>query len=275
MQKLFAKSATAGYRVAVLHCNAGGNPDHEPYVPCEVRELAAAGYDYWALGHVHEWKILERTPLIAYSGNTQGRSVRETGERGCLVVEVDTERRERTEVEFHPLAAVRWELSECEVAGLESFDALDARLQKHVEELRDKCGGKPLLCRLTLAGRTALAHELRQPAIRNDLLARLRAAFPWRSAQPVWVESLGSQCRLPADRVGIADRSDFLGEIARIGEAWRRMPDAAAQVRPLIADLEEHARSRQALPGLDDGELARLVEAAVDECLDRFEEAEP
>src|SRR6056297_3358890 len=39
--------------VGLMHTSLGGAAGHDDYAPCSVAELAAHGYDYWALGHVH------------------------------------------------------------------------------------------------------------------------------------------------------------------------------------------------------------------------------
>jgi DNA repair exonuclease SbcCD nuclease subunit len=78
--------------VGVLHCNLGGNLKHDPYAPCSVDDLVKPGYDYWALGHIHQRTIVrDGDPWIVYSGNLQGRSPKtsEQGAKGALVVEVD------------------------------------------------------------------------------------------------------------------------------------------------------------------------------------------
>ena len=75
------------FNIGVLH-TACGRAGHENYAPCTVADLAARGYDYWALGHVHAFEIVSRDPWIVYPGNLQGRSIRECGERGAVIVEV-------------------------------------------------------------------------------------------------------------------------------------------------------------------------------------------
>src|SRR5262249_37436612 len=79
-----------GLQVGLLHCNAG-DAAHAAYSPCTVEQLHERGLDYWALGHVHERRVLAREPsFIAYPGNLQGRSPRasERGAKGALVVRV-------------------------------------------------------------------------------------------------------------------------------------------------------------------------------------------
>ena len=73
----------------VLHTNATGSTEHAVYAPCTVESLVAKGYDYWALGHVHGHAVLRERPFVVYPGNTQGRSVRELGPKGCVLIDVD------------------------------------------------------------------------------------------------------------------------------------------------------------------------------------------
>src|SRR5207302_1276517 len=99
-----ARLREAGCRVLLLRGNHDHDltgrldyPDHvfefatpgAAYPPGAVKELEAPGYGYWALGHVHGRALRAEDPPVAYPGNTQGRSVRETGAKGCLVVEYD------------------------------------------------------------------------------------------------------------------------------------------------------------------------------------------
>jgi len=65
--------------IGVLHTALEGNSEHAKYAPCSVAELQAKGYQYWALGHVHEHWIQRGDTTIAYPGNLQGRHIRELG----------------------------------------------------------------------------------------------------------------------------------------------------------------------------------------------------
>ena len=82
----YPESVAGWLNIGVLHTALEGNAEHAKYAPCSVAELQAKGYQYWALGHVHEhWRLRGYVP-IAYSGNLQGRHIRELGERGALLV---------------------------------------------------------------------------------------------------------------------------------------------------------------------------------------------
>src|SRR5215475_4235357 len=52
------------YSVAVLHTNVGGQTGHADYAPATVEELSSAGFDYWALGHVHTRSVLATDPSV-------------------------------------------------------------------------------------------------------------------------------------------------------------------------------------------------------------------
>ena len=76
--------------IGVLHTALEGNAQHATYAPCSLAELSAKGYGYWALGHVHEYAILQQTPCwVVFPGNLQGRHIRETGPRGAVLVTAD------------------------------------------------------------------------------------------------------------------------------------------------------------------------------------------
>ena len=71
--------------IGVLHTALEGYAAHARYAPCSLAELTAKGYDYWALGHVHEHAVLQQDPWVVFPGNLQGRHIRETGPRGAQV----------------------------------------------------------------------------------------------------------------------------------------------------------------------------------------------
>ncbi|HET9949749.1 MAG TPA: DNA repair exonuclease, partial [Longimicrobiales bacterium] len=93
--------------VGLLHTQVHtsiGAEEHHPYAPSELSYLLRAGYDYWALGHVHARQMLAEDPPIWYPGSLQGRTHAEQGERGALLVDLSD--RDAPAVSFRPLAPV-------------------------------------------------------------------------------------------------------------------------------------------------------------------------
>jgi DNA repair exonuclease SbcCD nuclease subunit len=109
-------AAHKGYfNIGMLHTCATGSRDHDPYAPCSVEGLRRKGYDYWALGHIHKRQTLCQDPPILFPGNLQGRNIRETGEKGCLLVRV---RDTTADYQFRPLEVFRWERCTVDVTNL-------------------------------------------------------------------------------------------------------------------------------------------------------------
>lgn len=57
------------------------------YAPFKVSELLSKGYDYWALGHIHQRQTLNENPFIGYVGSLQGQNSKENGAKGFYLVE--------------------------------------------------------------------------------------------------------------------------------------------------------------------------------------------
>lgn len=74
------------FNIGVLHTSVTGRPGHETYAPCTLEGLLSKGYQYWALGHVHQREVLHQDPWVVFPGNLQGRHIRETGPKGCALV---------------------------------------------------------------------------------------------------------------------------------------------------------------------------------------------
>jgi len=111
--------------VALLHTALEGGHTHADYAPCTLAQLAASGHDYWALGHVHDFGIKREHPFVVYPGNLQGRSVRETGPKGAVVVHVEDGRIARAE--HHALDEVRWRC--CQVKPFRGLCGLNQELR--------------------------------------------------------------------------------------------------------------------------------------------------
>ena len=125
------------FNIGLLHTSMTGREGHENYAPCTVDDLENRGYDYWALGHVHQFEIVDSDPLIVFPGCIQGRHVRETGAKGGVIVTV--EEGLAPQVVFHPFDVVRWEQlvvdltdSGTQQACLDVFkDALEMLINRH------------------------------------------------------------------------------------------------------------------------------------------------
>lgn len=227
---LFPRREPGPFTVGVLHANVGGNPAHDNYAPCTLADLEACGVDYFALGHVHAPQILrQEAPCVVYAGTTQGRSIRETGPRGCYVVRVEDSGRIRPQ--FVPTDTLRWSLETVDIQDLTSLDELLEELQARREELRRQAEGRGVIWRLTLTGRGELHDRLTVLDPERELAEPLREGEGERP-DFVWPESVTLDTRPALDLEQRRQLPDFLGEVLRVAERWRgpEMPEKLLEV---------------------------------------------
>ncbi len=258
----------AGFNVGLLHANVGGHPDHDSYAPCSVADLVATGLDYWALGHVHTRNVLrQEMPAIVYPGNSQGRSPRETGERGVYLVEVNHFGGVR--LDFCPVDVVRWELLEINVTGLTSEQELLNAVDEAIVSCSDASGGRPVVFRLTLTGRGTLNRWIRSAGTLEHLRERINDEHD-HASRWLWCERIQVDTGPPVDRKRAALREDFAGDLARLSAELREDPEAMEGLRRSLQVLYNSTNARPYLgngflPSGDD--LLALLAEAEDECL--------
>ncbi len=149
----------SGYlNIGILHCLISGSSNHQPYAPCTVEELTLKNYDYWALGHVHQFQILLNDPFIIYPGCTQGRHIKETGSKGCMVVRGT---HDQLQPEFVELETVRWLPVEIDITGTTSQKEVFEKIRLGLTAQSDN-SDKISCMRIVLTGVTAVHNELLQ-----------------------------------------------------------------------------------------------------------------
>ncbi len=174
------------FNIGLLHTNAGGNRNHDTYAPCAVEELVAKGYDYWALGHVHDYQVLHQRPHVVYCGNTQGRHARELGAKGCVLVGV--ENGELTSLEFRETDVLRWYRETITLEPGDDEDALLDRTRAALDRIAQSAAGRLAAVRLSYAG--TLGHPRASDARRHAAANRCQHS---RIGPPTWAKTSGSK----------------------------------------------------------------------------------
>lgn len=289
------------FQMGVLHCALTGKSEgHSLYAPCSLKDLAATGLDYIALGHVHGLQVLglhggePRHPYAAYPGSMQGLHRNEPGLKGCLLVRVDDSG--KASPLLVPLAPVIWEDLRVDLTGRPVEDLLDlaALCLEEMEglgrKLRDNClqaardaGLDEALCEprafifsLELCGAASLDAELRKPGTLEAFLERLREQA---SARGAWVRKIRLLTRPGRDRMIDIQRQDLVGEVVRLAEAARSegplgetARDEASQVLGELFARPRFMRARGVtLASPDEQELKELLREAEIRCLNLLE----
>lgn len=261
---LYPEPVPGAFNIGVLHTGLGGRGGHADYAPCSLTDLVAKGYDYWALGHVHQAEVLHEVPHVVFSGNLQGRHVRETGPKGAWLVAVaDGQVAGMSRLEED---VVRWAVLPVDAAGCDRIAMLDDRIRAAIEAAADGMADRLLACRIVIGGATALHDSL--PGASGRLLAEARAAALALGESVAWVETVKLATEPPASGRSAQAREDALGDLQRLLDQAAADPDLAARLdaevgemaRRLPHDLRSAAED-PALRAALDGDTAALIAA--------------
>ena len=222
------------FNIGVLHTGLGGMGGHVNYAPCTLDELIKKGYDYWALGHVHQTTVLHEWPHVVFPGNIQGRHIRETGPKGvCLVTVKDGEIREMTTI---PVDVVRWARLSVDAEGCHRMTEVVDRIGAALEEaVTTRADGRLLACRIEIAGRTGVHGQLLSSE--ESLVSNTRAAALGLGSDRAWIEKVEVSTRPLVDETLLHDREDALGEFSHLLEQAKDDKDLLDQLEGDIGGL--------------------------------------
>ena len=209
----YPQPVVGAFNIGVLHTGLGGMGGHENYAPCSLDELVNKGYDYWALGHVHQAKMLHERPHIVFPGNLQGRHVRESGAKGAILVTVDNN--EIVDLVTLYSDVVRWSVMSVDLENTTSTGEVFDRVRDAIESaVATSAEGRLLACRIELQGRTEIHGQLL--ASEDRLLAEARSSALALGDDVAWVEKVVTATESAIDPDSLAEREDAIGELQRI-----------------------------------------------------------
>lgn len=128
------KDEQADYHIGLYHGQLSGE-----YAPFRLEEMKSKGYDYWALGHIHQYESL--TDRIYYPGTPQGKMRKDFNQGNVILFTLYPEECYVTPVDIAPIhyeklplsllqnAAVNWKYDGVElidlVTGVSSGESSD------------------------------------------------------------------------------------------------------------------------------------------------------
>jgi DNA repair exonuclease SbcCD nuclease subunit len=263
LAKQFPAADPNVYSIGLLHCNVDGDPRHDNYAPCRKEDLLQCGIRYWALGHIHARRVIHEHPHIVYPGNVQGRHIRETGAKGCCIVDVGETG--ETRLSFVALDAIRWFDETVAIDGLLSEQDLRERLDKLLLDIKQSAEGRPAIVRVTFTGRGPLhavltrEHTLLELAeeLRDEQLERA-GSEPW-----VWIESLRVNTGREIDVGGLLEQQSFLGDLLRFSRSLAKDEREFAEFSGrALAPLFSQPKWRELLLPLKEEEEREWLKAA-------------
>jgi len=241
------------FNIGLLHTSLDGREGHANYAPCTLDDLHAKNYHYWALGHVHKQEIVCEEPWVVFPGCIQGRHIRETGAKGCVLVSVDDTA--VSDIRKVALDVLRWSVCEVDVTDTETETEIWEIIRKNLETEREAAEDRPLAVRIRLRGATKLSDKL--AAYPDRLAHQLKALGAEIAGDELWIEKVenittgkldlesalagdSAVGRLLQEILSITDGSSNIdGLNDKIAELRQKIPDTGGPGSPLDLDDED------------------------------------
>lgn len=249
------------FNIGVLHTALGVQSAHANYAPCSIDELHAKGYQYWALGHVHEYQMWRAQSTVVFPGNLQGRHIRETGPRGAVLVTADDTGVQQVDRLF--VDVLRWYSMEVDANGCSTLAEVVRAIGKELEALvQNTPANIPSAVRIVVTGKTPAHGELfgMEAQLRAEVLALAAAVGPDR----LWIEKVRTSTSAPEESAAIRARGDAIADLQVLLEEAATDPDFLKGLRDDLMGLVSKAplELQGAVPCFKDirnAELADLV----------------
>ena len=249
--------------IGVLHTALEGYAAHANYAPCSVAELSAKGYDYWALGHVHEYIVIQTSPWIVFPGNLQGRHIRETGPRGAVMVNADAAGIQTVDRLLVDL--LRWEVVAVDASEASTLQEVTRLVGQAFERLLAATPGHLFLSvRICIQGRTKAHGELfgLESQLREEVLGQAAG----QGTDRLWVEKVRLETQPLTDGSELALRTDALADLQRLLDQAPTDPgfleSLMQDLRPLVDKAPmELIRRLPELEAIRQGQVGELVKS--------------
>ncbi|MBS1301145.1 DNA repair exonuclease [Loktanella sp. SALINAS62] len=224
--------------IAMLHTSLAGAAGHDPYAPCALSDLTGAGFDYWALGHVHQRCVHAEHPWVVMPGMPQGRDIGETGEKSASLLTV-----EDGTITVEPVASavVAFVSDQLSISHVIDDDSLRALLRDRLRTIAAGLTADAGVVRLTLTGAPLRHwHIMRDRDVWTELVRTMA-----RDTGALWLDRLVLQLDAPVDS---ADTTSATAELAQIMTTLcddaATIAAARAQVQDTLSDMPPSLRAR-------------------------------
>jgi DNA repair protein SbcD/Mre11 len=253
----FRPPAAGTVNIGMMHTSLGGSPAHGLYAPCGLADLHGAGFDYWALGHIHQRFEERGRASIVMPGNPQGRDINEAGPKSATLVAINDDR--KITIEQRLTSVAQFERVRVDLAAVDNRREALARIEKRLLTARADASSEHLVARLTLVGATPLAWRLRSDA---DMLAEESRALG-AAIGKTWIDKVELDCVAPRGNER-APPSDPVAELRALMETEvaesKAFQDALSEIAEELRRNLPHS-ARDDLLGQDPGELAKILRA--------------
>jgi len=241
--------------IGIMHTSLAGAPGHDAYAPCNVADLHASGFDYWALGHIHLRTEHKGARRVIMPGMPQGRDINESGAKTVSLVTVADDRSMSIEQRLTSIA--QFERVGVDLTGVADWRDAVSAIDTALRDMRQRTTSAHLVARLRVTGSTPLSWRLTRD---TDLLTE-EAGHRAAQLGQTWIEKIELAVRSPEATVTTsADPVIELGQLMRDEVIARPgfRDDISQMVRELLDELPPESR---AFAGNDPESFERFVDA--------------
>ncbi|WP_416149170.1 metallophosphoesterase family protein [Salipaludibacillus sp. HK11] len=238
---------TEAYHIGLLHGQEKGQQGHDAYAPFTVHSLEEKGFDYWALGHIHQRQVLRENPPIVYSGNIQGCHRKETGAKGAYYVELSPS---ESQLQFIETSPIRWEHHRLSISELQTINELVEEFNETVKTSKEK-----RIVMVTIEGSGILHDKLSDQRSRQEIITFLYEEW---TDDDISIDRIVFDTLPNLQREVWKQQDHLLGDVIRLREEMETDESLSEVLSPLFS----HHKIRSYLNDLTVDEHKEIIEKA-------------
>jgi DNA repair exonuclease SbcCD nuclease subunit len=209
--------------------------------------------------------LRDSNPAVVYSGNSQARHMRESGEKGCCLVTLNKDT--TPIIQFIPVDAIRYIQGEVDLAGTITLEEVIHVVRSKCENFADQNKQRDIFISLSLKGRTLVHSELKRGGTVQELQEEIRTYFQGRTSS-IWVT-------LKLDTAGIYDieslrkGKDFIADFINLFELEGK-EESFEDLKEVLKPAFETWQGEKYLHNLTNEEMKNMLVQAKSLCLDKL-----
>jgi len=223
------------FNIGLLHTSLDGREGHALYAPCTTDDLRSKGYQYWALGHIHKQEFVSEEPHIVFPGCIQGRHIRETGAKGCVLVTVEDGF--VSEIEKCPLDVLRWVICRVDLTDASEMREVLEHTRISISNERTSAEGRPIAMRIRFEGAAPISNELAAHPERFE--QQIKALGAEIAGDDLWIERVEIATVSKLDLNAMLANDSAFGKLLEGILATPANPDEIGGLEDVIAGLRQ------------------------------------
>lgn len=174
------------YHIGVYHGQVGQLGDH-PYAPFQGNQMQALGYDYWALGHIHQGGQVGSDPRIVYPGTPVGHRRNETQTKGVVLGTIS---QQQLTHEWLPQSPLSWHVESVNCDQVTTSGAIVDRIEEQISQVWQQSEGLKFVSLALVNIPETFAATVAEQLQTGELLAYLQTRLYQLSQGQCWVHHM-------------------------------------------------------------------------------------